>query len=140
MGSSPINDDSLDNIIFDPPFLTYIRDGRKHGSIMGERFGGYWNYRELETHYRRTLMEIRRVLSINSILIMKCQDIIHNHKMHCTHHNVINWAEQLNFELIDLFILVAKNRIINKTFKGTTRIQKHSRIFHSYFLVFKKKQ
>ena len=67
-----------------------------------------------------------------AILVFKCQDIIHNHKMHCTHANVIFWAEIEGFRLADLFVLPAKHRLPSPNRAGT---QKHARIFHSYFLV-----
>lgn len=130
----PLDDGSINSLVFDPPFLTYIRNGRDHkggSSIMASRFSGYWSYDELEDHYKKSLKEFRRILSHKGILVFKCQDIIHNHKMHCTHNNVINWSSDLGFRLKDLFILVAKRRLPSPQ-KGK---QKHSRIFHSYFLI-----
>lgn len=129
----PLEKESLNNIVFDPPFLTYVRAGR-HGNgtmVMGQRFGGYYRYDELEEHYRDTISEAYRVLRPKGKLIFKCQDIIHNHKMHCTHINVVNWAETEGFRLRDLFVLVAQRRMPSPQV-GT---QKHARIWHSYFLV-----
>lgn len=131
----PLKDNHINSLMFDPPFLTYVREGREHGSkkgkkaIMSSRFGGYWTYKQLTLHYRKTIDEAYRCLNKKGIFIIKCQDIIHNHKMHCTHYNVIKWAEDL-FRLKDMFILTAKNRI-NRKVK-----QQHARIYHSYFLVF----
>ena len=81
----PLKSVSLRSLVFDPPFLTYIKDGRNHGSIMGKRFSGYWRYEELEEHYRGTLSEAHRVLKPEGIMVVKCQDIIHNHKLYPTH-------------------------------------------------------
>ena len=132
----PLVDSQLSNVVFDPPFLTYIRNGRDHGntgkSIMSSRFSGYWAYDELQDHYIKSLDEFRRVLKHKGILVFKCQDIIHNHKMHCTHHNVINWATERGFRLKDLFILKATHRMPSPQ-KGK---QRHARIYHSYFLIF----
>lgn len=134
--SIPIEDGILDNLVFDPPFLTYVKNGRDHGNtgkmVMSKRFSGYWAYKELETHYKGTLREAARVLKKKGVMVFKCQDIIHNHKMHCTHVNVINWAEQAGFRLKDLFILSAKHRMTRKV------KQQHARIYHSYFLVLEK--
>jgi len=77
---------------------------------------------------------MHRVLKKKGIMVIKCQDIIHNHKMHCTHVNVINWAAGM-FRLKDLFVLPAKHRMPSPNRKG---VQKHARIFHSYFLVLEK--
>lgn len=131
--ATPFNDSQLTSLVFDPPFLTYIKSGREHNSIMGRRFSGYWRYDELEHHYKNTLREAERILKPKGIMVFKCQDIIHNHKMHCTHCNVINWAAEFNLILKDLFILPAKNRMPINT--GKKRKQRHARIWHSYFLV-----
>lgn len=133
----PVCSDTLQSIVFDPPFLTYIRSGRNGngGMVMAQRFAGYWRYEELEDHYKRTLIEAHRVLKSGGILVFKCQDIIHNHRMHCTHAKVIAWAEFLGYRLKDLFILPASHRMPSPNRAGS---QKHARIFHSYFLVLEK--
>jgi hypothetical protein len=53
----PISNNSVRSVVFDPPFLTYIKKGREHNSIMGKRFSGYWRYEELEEHYKKTAQE-----------------------------------------------------------------------------------
>lgn len=137
--SIPLKDSSLKTIVFDPPFLTYIKEAREHNSIMAKRYGGYWTYIELVDHYDKTLEEAYRVLAPKAIMIFKCQDIIHNHKMHCTHYNVIQWAQRIGFQLEDLFVLTAKNRMAIPQQLGTAlKKQRHARIHHSYFLVFRK--
>lgn len=132
----PLLPASIGNCVFDPPFLTYVKNGREHNDkvAMTSLFGGYWRYDELEDHYRGTISEAYRVLKSSGKLIFKCQDIIHNHKMHCTHVSVINWAESEGFRLVDLFVLAAKHRMPSPQ-KGQ---QRHARIWHSYFLVFDK--
>jgi hypothetical protein len=132
----PLGDSSIKSIMFDPPFLTYIKAGRtgNGGMVMARRFGGYWRYDELEEHYRATLREAHRTLGKKGILVFKCQDIIHNHKMHCTHANVLLWAAGM-FRLKDMFILMAKRRMPKMNSRGT---QLHARIYHSYFLVLEK--
>lgn len=129
----PLPPGSLANCVFDPPFLTYVRNGREHNGkvAMTSRFGGYYRYEELEEHYRDTISEAYRVLKPGGKMIFKCQDIIHNHKMHCTHVRVIQMAEIEGFRLADLFVLPAKHRMPGPQ-KGQ---QRHARIFHSYFLV-----
>ena len=136
----PLPIHSIKSLVFDPPFLTYVRAAREGNGnmIMAKRFGGYWRYDELEKHYRDTLRESHRVLEKKGIMIFKCQDIIHNHKMHCTHLNVMEWSKGL-FRLKDLFILPAKSRMPIPQQEGTKKkVQKHARIFHSYFMVLEK--
>ena len=130
----PVQSGSLSNLVFDPPFLTYVKDGRNHrdGSVaMSARFGGYYRYEELEEHYQATISEAYRVLKPRGKMIFKCQDIVHNHRLHPTHIRVVNMAELEGFRLADLFILAAKSRMPSPQ-KGT---QRHARIWHSYFLV-----
>lgn len=133
----PHDPETFQNVVFDPPFLTYVKKGRSHSNgkvAMTARFGGYYRYEELEEHYRHTISEAYRVLKPKGIMVFKCQDIIHNHKMHCTHQNVINWAEIEGFRLRDLFVLAAKHRMPGPQ-KGT---QRHARVWHSYFIVLEK--
>jgi len=132
----PLTPGAIGSAVFDPPFLTYVKQGRAHNGkvAMTSRFGGYYTYDELETHYRDTISEAYRVLRPLGRLVVKCQDIIHNHRMHCTHANVINWAEIEGFRLMDLFVLPARHRMPGPQ-KGT---QRHARVFHSYFLVFER--
>lgn len=120
--------------MFDPPFLTYVRNGRGHNASVAltSRFGGYYRYDELEAHYRGTLKEARRALAPRGVLVFKCQDIIHNHKMHCTHASVVGWASEEGFRLADLFVLCAKHRMPGPQ----AGRQRHARVWHSYFLVF----
>lgn len=135
--SLPVADSSVQSIMFDPPFLTYVKAGRAHkdGKVqMTARFGGYWTYGELTDHYGGTIKEAARVIRKGGVLAVKCQDIIHNHRMHCTHAMVIRMAEDVGFRLKDLFVLAAKHRMPGPQ-KGT---QRHARIFHSYFLVFER--
>jgi len=129
--------ETLSSVVFDPPFLTYVRQGREGNGkmIMANRFSGYWRYDELEEHYKNTLKECHRVLKKKGIIVFKCQDIIHNHKMHCTHANAINWAKERGFSLLDLFVLGATHRLPSPNRKGK---QKHARIFHSFFLILQK--
>lgn len=133
----PVDDASLKNCVFDPPFMTYVKNGRQHkdrGVSLTARFGGYYRYEELEEHYRGTISEAWRVLEPGGFLVFKCQDIIHNHKMHCTHFKVMLMADLEGFRLKDLFVLGAKHRMPGPQ-KGQ---QRHARIYHSYFLVFEK--
>lgn len=133
----PLDRSSVGSIVFDPPFLTYVRAGRTgNGAMaMGRRFGGYWRYEELEDHYQETISEAWRVLRRGGVLVVKCQDIIHNHRLQATHVKTIQWAELEGFRLLDLFVLPASHRMPSPNRRGT---QKHARIFHSHFLVFRK--
>jgi hypothetical protein len=133
----PLGDASVGSIVFDPPFLTYVRQNREGNGnmVMSRRFSGYWRYDELEEHYHASLREFARCLRKKGVVVFKCQDIIHNHKMHATHINVVQWAAECGFRLKDLFVLGAQHRMPRPNRKGPP---KHARVFHSYFLVLEK--
>jgi len=137
-GHLPLPDNSVHSLVFDPPFLTYVRAAREHNSIMAKRFGGYWTYEELSNHYTDTIYEAYRVLDHKGIFVIKCQDIIHNHKMHCTHANVIEWCKGM-FRLKDLQICIKPSKMPIPPAAGyKPKVQKHARIHHSYFLTFER--
>ena len=124
---------SLNSVVFDPPFLTYIRQQRNGNSsmVMSRRFSGYWSYDDLTEHYKTSINEAARILKHKGIFVIKCQDIVHNHKLCCTHGNILDWSSK-TFRLKDLFIQTAKHRMPAPNRKGN---QKHARIFHCYWLV-----
>lgn len=126
-------DASINSVVFDPPFLTYIRKQRVGNSsmVMAKRFSGYWHVDELITHYQATLKEAARILKHKGVMVIKCQDIVHNHKLFCTHAHILNWAAP-SFRLKDLFIQAATHRMPAPNRKGT---QKHARVYHSYWIV-----
>ena len=83
---------SVNSVIFDPPFLTYIKKQRTGNSsmVMSRRFSGYWSSDELTEHYKTTMEEAARIIKHKGIMVIKCQDIVHNHKLFCTHSHIIN--------------------------------------------------
>ncbi len=129
----PFENDCLDSINFDPPFVCGSRKDGKPG-IIKERFGYYKNVPELLTFYNEALTEFYRILKPRGILIFKCQDTIESGKQYLNHVSIINYAAQLGFYALDLFILLARNVLISPNMFN----QQHARKSHSYFLVFKK--
>ena len=81
------------------------------------------------------MIEFWRILKDKGILIFKCQDKISSGKQYLSHYFIINEAIKIGFYPKDLFILLAKNRIIADWQKKN---QKNARKFHSYFLVLEK--
>ena len=128
-----LKEKSVNSVVFDPPFLTYIRKQRVGNSsmVMAKRFSGYWHLDELKQHYKTTIEEAARILKHKGIFVIKCQDIVHNHKLFCTHAEILKWS-QSNFRIKDLFIQCATHRMPAPNRKGT---QKHARVFHSFWLV-----
>ena len=127
----PINDNSVNSIIFDPPFM-FGQHGQTKNNIMTKRFTMFDNYNQLVDVYMGALKEFYRILNNGGFLVFKCQDYTDS-KTTMTHCLVYNWAQQRGFYAKDLFIAVAKARVWNSNLT-----QRHSRKFHSYFWVFQK--
>lgn len=132
----PLNDRSVKVIMFDPPFVAASPKGEAEG-IITKRFGYYKNIQnEMWSFYWDAMRELNRVLAEDGVLIVKCQDVIDSSKQYMSHCEIMNYAVKLGLYPKDLFILIAKNRIIGKFHKK----QQHSRKYHSYFWVFKKEK
>lgn len=127
----PHMDESIGSIMFDPPFVVGHTKNKPTG-IIGERFHGFRYIKDLWEWYSDCIAEFHRILKPNGVLIFKCQDTISSGKQHLSHVHVINECQQRGFYCKDLFVLLAKNRIIGHNHKK----QQHARKFHSYFLVF----
>lgn len=136
----PFEDSSLNCVVFDPPFLATKGPSLKANSNplnnqLANRFGVYPTERELFQFYNDSLSSIYRVLKPHGILIFKCQDKISSGKQILSHVRIINEAERLGFVMQDLFVLLAKSRLVADWQRQN---QKHARKYHSYFIVFEK--
>lgn len=131
----PHLDESINSIMFDPPFLAGYT-GKKPTGIIGERFHGFRYMVDIWKWYRECLIEFYRILNDKGVLIFKCQDTVSSGKQWFSHVYIINEAEKAGFYCKNIFVLLAKNRIIGHNHKN----QKHARKYHSYFLVFEKKK
>ena len=135
----PLDDGSVDTIMFDPPFLATKGPSlkKKEGNIINHRFGVFENEKMLHEFYVKCLHEFFRVLKKDGILIFKCQDKVSSGKQYFSHCFIKQIADSVGFYSKDLFILLAKNRIVAEWQKKN---QKHARKYHSYFWVFQKKK
>ena len=131
--SLPLESCTISSIMYDPPFIAG-HTGKKPTGLIGERFHGFPYVSDLWEFYDKSLSEFYRVLKPRGKLIVKCQDTVSSGKQHLSHVHIIKQAEKLGFYTKDLFILLAKTRLIGHNHKQ----QKHARKFHSYFLVFEK--
>lgn len=134
----PLEDHSVDSMILDPPFLATtgpsLRTGK--GNKINHRFGVYPTETALADMYRAALCEAHRVLKPGGILVFKCQDKVSSGKQHMMHCEVWQWAQQQGFQTEDLYVLLAKSRLV----ANWQRNQKHARKFHCYFWVFRKQE
>lgn len=136
----PLEDESIKTMMFDPPFLA--SKGPSHDepmegrNIIARRFSHFSTMEELWRFYDDSLKEFYRVLEDRGVLIFKCQDVISSGKHFLSSHHIVAKAAELGFYCKDMFILVAKSRMSS----GKWKVQRHSRKFHSYFLVFEKRK
>jgi len=128
-----VDDNSLGCIMFDPPFIA--GHTKKVSGIIGERFHGFPYVKDLWEWYDLCLAEFYKKLKPKGVLIFKCQDTVSSGKQWFSHVHIMNKAEEIGFYNKDLFVLLAKTRIIGHNHHN----QKHARKFHSYFLVLIKK-
>jgi len=134
----PLDDASVMSIMFDPPFLATTGGSLKvdNGSNkINKRFGVYPTEKLLHQFYVNALNEFYRILKPNGILIFKCQDKVSSGKQYFSHNFIMNEAIKIGYYPKDMFILLAKNRIVAD---WQLKNQKNARKFHSYFLVFEK--
>lgn len=134
----PLEDASVSCIMFDPPFLaTTGKSLHENGAnnYINKRFGVYPSETALHQMYVDSMREFYRILKEDGILIFKCQDKISSGKQYMSHVFVMNEAVKLGFYPKDLFILLAKSRLVAD---WQVKAQKNARKFHSYFWVLQK--
>lgn len=134
----PLPSESLNCIMFDPPFLATTGkslSAQDNNNIINKRFGVYPSEKELHQFYIDSLAESYRLLKNGGILIFKCQDKVSSGKQYMTHVFIMNEATKIGFYPQDLFILLAENRLVAD---WQVKSQKNARKYHCYFWVFKK--
>ena len=133
----PLPNESVGCMMLDPPFLATKGKSLKtgDGNRINRRFGVYPDEKSLHQCYADMLREAYRVLKPGGILIFKCQDKVSSGKQYMSHVFIMNTAVETGFYPKDLFVLLAKNRLVAD---WQARNQKHSRKFHCYFIVVQK--
>ena len=133
----PLADKSISCMMLDPPFLATKGKSLKvgEGNRINRRFGVYPDEKSLHRFYEDMIREAHRVLKPNGILIFKCQDKISSGKQYMSHVFVMDTAVEAGFYPLDLFVLLARNRLVAD---WQAKNQKHARKYHCYFWVFQK--
>jgi hypothetical protein len=108
----PFKPESIDSIIFDPPWLTY--PGKNlHGNMV--RFGTFKSCKDMEKMHIESFTAFHQILKPKGILVVKCQDGTNGPNLYLGHIDaVILPCRRIGFKMLDLFILTAKNRIENR--------------------------
>jgi hypothetical protein len=136
--SLPFEDNSIESIMFDPPFVI---SGKKYAETaegsckISKRFGAYDTWNDLKEHYFNSLKEFNRILVKNGLLIFKLQNTISSGKEHFTHYYTIDSAVKNGFYPLDEFVLLSKSKMTS--FGGRWNTQRHALKYHSFFLVFR---
>lgn len=135
-----IEDNSLNNIVVDPPFIV---QGKTTSDKTGKMVRRYNNYESIKDCFQSQdyLLELSySKLMKGGILIYKIQNCKSNkNEQVWTKTYVENKAEDLGFELLDEFIKINTRPLPNRKNKDGISIQRCARKVHSYFLIFKKK-
>jgi hypothetical protein len=121
----------VNSIVFDPPFLFRDRVAVNNDKICA-RFSYFKSYEELQTMYKNSLRCIYEKLASKGYLFFKCQDMTDG-KFYCTHNFIINFAQEIGFDLKDIFLKVNKHKL-----QADAKQQNCGAKVHSYWLVFKK--
>ena len=127
----PLRGGCLGSVMFDPPFMARTGPGATLKARFGELVG---TITDLWGFYFRAMREIHRVLVPGGWLVFKCQDGVLSGVNNFTHAEIYDMAACLGFKPVDLFILLAKHRMMHPKHK----VQRHARKYHSYFWVFQK--
>lgn len=128
----PLESNALTCVNFDPPFMARTGPGATLKARFGEFVG---TIKDLQNFYFLAMKEIHRVLVPGGWLIFKNQDGVLSGVNNFTHCEIYDGAQSLGFKPVDLFILLATNRMMHPKHKR----QVHARKYHSYFWVFKKR-
>lgn len=147
--SLPHADQSLDAVVFDPPYMEGLyrkkadsmAGGGTHASFRDAYSNGEAQENPIRKYhdavlesYLSVLPEVKRILKPSGKFIVKCQDEVSANRQKLTHVELI-WAyEHQGFYCKDLFVVVRNNApVIARLLK-----QEHARKNHSYFLVFER--
>lgn len=129
----PLPDTSVHCVALDPPFMARTGPGASLKELFGEVVG---TIEDLWDVYSDMMKEAYRILQPGGWLIVKCQDGVLSGRNNFTHVEVYNRSKEIGFIPVDLFILLAKHRMMHPRHKR----QIHARKFHSYFWILKKEE
>lgn len=139
----PYEDESLDAVVFDPPYMHTPGAGAHEGH---QNFEAYYrnNQASSDKKYHEAVLDLYfqaakeawRVIRAGGVYIVKCQDEVCANRQRLTHVEIINELATYGFVVEDLFVVMRRGK------PGVSRLlaQAHARKNHSYFLVFIKPQ
>lgn len=133
----PYQDESLDVVVFDPPYVTHEISECKTGYRGGiqQRYNSVAasSPEEIRELYEDGIREAYRILVFGGVLVCKCMDFSRSTGNHWQHIDIFNFASSLGFEAADLFVLTTQARL-----SVSGREQDRARKNHSFLWVFEK--
>jgi hypothetical protein len=131
----PFGDESFEAVIQDPPYLYSPSKTLKQtieSNYANNIQAAKTNNAILEIYYKG-MVEAKRVLQKDGLLIVKCMDVIESGKQKWNHVSILNFGNKLDLTGIDLFVFIYQHK---PTIRHDHQIS--ARKNHSYFLVFRK--
>ena len=134
----PFGDNSFDVVAFDPPHLPNASGSIGSSGIERAQYGltgvnDFGNGDNIHPLFAPFLVEARRVLSPDGIVVAKLADLVHNHRYQWQHVAFINAATSLGMTVCDV-VIKADPAAANLKSSKWDRVY-HFRRAHCYWLV-----
>lgn len=128
----PYANGAVDVVVFDPPYQP-IHENKWRGGTRGYYKLTINTMQDVLDLYEAGINEAARVLTqFNGRLIVKCQDMSFNHRLHLVHLDILRFMTKAGIDLADMFVLLNEARMPQPA-RATK--QERARRAHSYFLV-----
>jgi DNA-binding CsgD family transcriptional regulator len=125
---------SMTSVVIDLPFIIQAKVEEDCKSVIRKRYSSFTSEKELKETYYELMQLANRLLKTKGILVIKTQDTNYNRKQIWVHTIVERYAQEIGFEMEDLFIKTQDHVMLRATLSQQT----HARKYHSYFYVYRK--
>lgn len=130
----PYRDDSVDALVFDPPYIHSPGKGMLATRYNGLATTDMITYADIMKLYEDGMTEGTRVLRDGGQLWVKCKDTLASDRQRWSHITVFEMADKLGLYARDLFLLVPPAPSSVTTGRWSRQI--HARKVHSYLWIF----
>jgi len=130
----PYRDDSLDALVFDPPYIHSPGKGMLKDRYNGLATTDMITYADIMKLYQDGMTEACRVLRDGGQLWVKCKDSLASERQRWSHITIYGMAQELGMYPRDLFLLIDATSPTVTT--GRWARQLHARKVHSYLWIF----
>jgi hypothetical protein len=128
--SLPYRDASVDVVVLDPPYQP-LHGGKWDDGVRETYRLSIDTMQEVMDLYEAAVGEAARVLRAGGRLMVKCQDMSFNHRLHLLHIDVLRSMTRAGIGLADFLVLVNESRMGNPR----SARQERARRAHSYLIV-----